>query len=127
MELGHCMIVERSSVVRKVASRILAKEGVSTAEFETFDEAISACQSGMPQTIIVDTGLPDGRAFDLIHTVRAMKGGDKPVIIALMVERDLVTMTKAKRVGVTDFMLKPFDRNQLVAAFHGAQNGSMAA
>jgi len=120
--MQHCMIVERSSVVRKVASRILSKEGVSVAEAEDRHEAVAMIAASMPETIIVDTGLPDNGAFDLIRQIRAMEGGQHPVIIALLVERDLVTMTKAKRCGADEFMLKPFDNTQFSAAFYQARS-----
>lgn len=127
MPTNHCMIIERSSIVRKVAARILANEGISVAEVNSFAEAIEKCSQTMPHTIIIDTGLPNGQSYELIRDIRAMEGGNSVVIIAMMIERDLATMTKAKRVGASDFMLKPFDRRQLLAAYFDAQRRSAVA
>lgn len=116
--MEYCMIIERSTIIRKVAVRILSNENISVAEADNSYDALQKCDEMMPETFIIDTGMPDNEAFKLMRSIRELPGGDKPIIIALMHERDLVTMTKARRHGADDFMLKPFDRNQLLASFY---------
>lgn len=116
--MKHCMIIERSTVIRKVAARILSNEDIVVAEADNGYDALAKCGETMPETIIIDAGMPNNEGFELMRSIREMEGGDQPIIIALMHERDLITMTKARRHGADEFMLKPFDRNQLLASFY---------
>ena len=77
----------------------------------------------MPDYIIVDTGMSDFNAEDLIRKLRKMDRNSKTKIIACMTQVDLVAMTRAKRAGADDFMLKPFDRKSTARSIprHGTR------
>lgn len=115
--MSRCMIVEKSAVVRKVAKRILTGENRFVAEAATAGEALGMIEAQMPDTIIVEADPADMDLLDFLHAVRAMEAEFEPVIIVAMVEMDLVRMTKAKRAGADDYLLKPFDRMQLLNRF----------
>ncbi len=115
--MSRCMIVEKSSVVRKVAKRILATPDRFVVEASSAAEAITLCQSQMPDCIVVESSPADMELEDFIRAVRAMDNKIKPMIIVALVEMDLVRMTRAKRAGADDYLLKPFDRPQLLARF----------
>lgn len=119
--MKHCMIVERSSVVRKVASRILQDAAASVVEAENIREALEKCAVTMPETIIIDAGLPDNGAIEMITAIRQDTSVEQPTILVLLSELNLVTMTKTKRAGANDFLLKPFDREQFMSNFAKAK------
>ena len=115
--MSRCMIVEKSSVVRKVAKRILASPDRFIVEASSAAEAITLCQSHMPDCIVVEANPADMELEDFIRDIRAMEAKTEPMIIVALVEMDLVRMTRAKRAGADDYLLKPFDRPQLLARF----------
>ena len=115
--MSRCMIVEKSAVVCKVAKRILAAPDRFVVEAATASEALGMCEAEMPDAIIVEAEPADMELNDFITAVRAMQTDVKPAIIVSMIEMDLVRMTKAKRAGATDYLLKPFDRSQLLSRF----------
>lgn len=115
--MQRCMIVEKSAVVRKVAHRILADSGRLVVEAETADQALAMCAAEMPDQIIVEANLADGDIYEFVRAVRAMQSDVKPVIMVAMIEMDLAQMTKARRAGADDYLLKPFDRAQLLGRF----------
>lgn len=115
--MSRCMIVEKSAVVRKVANRILAAPDRFVVEAETAGEALGMCEAQMPDAIIIEAFPADMELNDFIVAVRAMETDVKPIVIVAMIEMDLVQMTKAKRAGATDYLLKPFDRSQLLSRF----------
>jgi two-component system, chemotaxis family, chemotaxis protein CheY len=114
------MIVDTSSVVRKIAKRILVEEGAVVYEAEAGDHMIEMCSYEMPDCIIVSASLPDMEAPDAIAAVRAQPDGKKPKIILLTIELNVVKIMKAKRAGADGYMMKPFTRQILFDAINQA-------
>lgn len=112
--MTRCMIVDGSSVVRKVAKRILTAPLAHVHEAETGVAALAGLRAEAPDLVIVDSELPDMDVVDFVKKVRATSEIKQPVILVMMTELDLVVMMKAKRAGANDYLLKPFDREQLV-------------
>ncbi len=119
--MERCMILDASSVIRKVTKRILTDENLMFIEAESGAQALSMAAAQMPDYIIVDTGVSDFNAEDLIRKLRKMDRNSTTKIIACMTQVDLVAMTRAKRAGADDFMLKPFDRKSLLGQFRGME------
>lgn len=116
--MSRCLIVDGSSVVRKVAKRILATEQDTVAEADIGRSALDMVADDSPEVLLVDGDLQDMDVTDFIRRVRAMTAMRQPRIIVMMNEMNLVLMTKAKRAGADDYLLKPFDRQQLTRSLH---------
>ena len=111
--MTKCLIVDGSSVIRKVAKRILTTAQDHVVEADSGSAALGTLASGAPSIVMVDGDLADMNVIDFIRQVRALCELSQPKIIVMMTEMDLVLMTKAKRAGANDYLLKPFDRLQL--------------
>ncbi|MGN6467702.1 MAG: response regulator [Rhizobiaceae bacterium] len=115
--MKRCMIVDDSSVVRKVAKRILASHDVLVVEAASGTEALSLCAGEMPDLIVVDTTLPDMAAADFIREVLSRDAEIKPRVIICIAEVDVGAIMRAKRAGASGYLLKPFNRPQLLERF----------
>ncbi|MFZ2099408.1 MAG: response regulator [Oricola sp.] len=122
--MTHCLIVDGSSVVRKVAKRILTTPLDDVVEADNGNSALGALASGGADIVMVDGDLPDMDITDFIRNVRAMHGVRQPKIVVMMTEMNLALMTKAKRAGANDYLLKPFDRSQLTRRLHDFQRAA---
>lgn len=111
------LIVDDSGVVRKVAKRILESEGYLVTEASTGSEALGLCRGEMPETIILDTTLPDMSSIDFIGEALRIPSATKPRIIVCLVQIDVPTIMRAKRAGAAGYILKPFNRPQLLKRF----------
>lgn len=109
-----CMIVDDSSVIRKVAGRIISKLDFAVCDAAGAADACALLDKGpLPDVLIVAGTLPDMAGDEFIRLVRARAGGRAPVILASLVEAHLGLMTRLKRAGATGFVYKPFDRAAL--------------
>ncbi|TIQ36599.1 MAG: response regulator [Mesorhizobium sp.] len=115
--MKRCLFVDDSSVIRKVAKRILGGSDIVVTEAATGLDAVEICSTDMPDVVVVDGGLPDMQAVDLIRRIRAIESPVKPQILVSLVEVDVGSIMRAKRAGAQGYLLKPFNRAQLLESF----------
>ena len=115
--MNRCMIVDDSSVIRKVASRILSDSDMVVLEAATAGDALAICASEIPDIIIVDARLPDMASEDLIRRLATLDPHFKPQIVICMTELDVGAIMRARRAGAKGHMMKPFNRAQLLERF----------
>jgi two-component system chemotaxis response regulator CheY len=111
------MFIDDSSVIRKVAKRILNGPDVLVIEAESGSDALYMCDNDMPDLIVVDGGLPDMSAEEFIRRVRAIPSPIRPQIAISLIEVDIGAIMRAKRAGAQGYTLKPFNRPQLLERF----------
>jgi two-component system chemotaxis response regulator CheY len=119
--MKRCMFVDDSSVIRKVAKRILQGSGMIVVEASSGLEAIEMCDAEMPDIIVVDDALPDMQSVELIRRLRAIDSLKKPQIAICLIEMDVGAIMRAKRAGAQSYLLKPFNRQQLLERFRTMQ------
>jgi two-component system, chemotaxis family, chemotaxis protein CheY len=119
--MKRCMFVDDSSVIRKVAKRILGSPEMVVIEAATGLDAIEMCIADMPDIVVVDDSLPDMRSSDVISRIRAIESAVKPQIAVCLVEVDVGAIMRAKRAGAHGYILKPFTRPQLLERFRNLQ------
>lgn len=118
--MKRCMFVDGSSVIRKVAKRILGSDMVVVEAASGFD-AVEMCAADMPDIIVVDSALSDMQAVDLIRRIRTIESPITPQILVSLVEVDVGAIMRAKRAGAQGYLLKPFNRPQLLERFRTLQ------
>lgn len=115
--MKRLMIVDDSSVIRKVAKHVLGKPDVAIVEAGSGQEALSLCKEHMPDIIVCDVTLPDMMFIDFINSVKEMAEEAMPKIVVNHHEMNLPVIMKAKRAGAAGFLLKPFNRPTLLERF----------
>jgi len=112
-----CLIVDDSSVIRKVARRILEGLDFQIVEAENGEEAIASCQRQLPDAILLDWNMPKMDGYDFLRLLRRLPGGDKPKVVFCATEYDVAQIARAMHAGADDFIMKPFDREHVQAKF----------
>ncbi|MEL6921800.1 MAG: response regulator [Pseudomonadota bacterium] len=117
--MKRCIIFDTAPIIRKVAKRILTSDDLIVIEAESGRDTLTKAEFDMADYFILDAGVRDMELNDLIANLRTMqrKTNIKPFIVVSMHELDLVRMTRAKRAGANELLLKPFDRQTLLDQF----------
>jgi two-component system, chemotaxis family, chemotaxis protein CheY len=116
--MKHCMIVDDSEVIRKVARRLLENmDQVMISEAENGQDALERCRARMPDAILVDWHMPVMSGIDFMVALRIEKGGKTPHIIYCTSENDADDIARAVGSGANDVLIKPFDRESFDAKF----------
>ena len=113
--MKHCLIVDDSAVIRKVARRILEGLSFRTSEAEDGEQALQRCRSEMPDAVLLDWNMPvmDGYAF--LKALRELPGGEAPKVVFCTTENDVGNIARAMRAGADEYIMKPFDKEIMTA------------
>jgi response regulator of citrate/malate metabolism len=76
-------------------------------------EALSAARELRPQLILLDVYLPDMTGLEVLQSLRA--DGDRVGVIMITAARELDTVSGALDGGAADYLIKPFEFDQLKA------------
>jgi two-component system chemotaxis response regulator CheY len=113
--MKRCLVVDDSSVIRKVARRILEDLDFEVIEAEDGRQAIEQCRAEMPDLVLVDWQMPVLSGVEFLTQLRGTFGGTKPKVVFCASENDVSHIARAMRAGADDFILKPFDRDVVEA------------
>ncbi|NDV88589.1 response regulator [Aurantimonas aggregata] len=112
-----CLVVDDAPIVRKVVSRMLPQLGLVVDCVASPSDAKDWLEeNGLPDLVLVAAAVLGNDAPDLVRQIKALPGGDRVIVLAVIVDGNLGLMTRLKRAGVAGFIYKPFDRASLRAA-----------
>ena len=111
--MTRVLVVDDSSVIRKVARRILEGLSLETAEADSGPAALESCAAAMPDGILLDWNMPDMDGYAVLKALRRLPGGGKPKVLFCTTENDAAHIAKARQAGADDTMMKPFDKEIL--------------
>lgn len=115
--MKSCLVVDDSSVVRKVARRILEDMDYVIEEAEDGQDAFDKCRNEMPDVILLDWNMPVKSGLEFLKDLRAYEGGDKPKVVFCTTENDVGHIAMALKAGADEYIMKPFDRDILEGKF----------
>ena len=114
MSAGTCLVVDDSTVVRKVARRILEKHGFTVREAENGQKALEACRAEMPRAVLLDRNMPVLDGIGFLKTLRAEFGPDDPIVVMCTTEAAMERILEGIEAGAQEYVMKPFDEEILL-------------
>lgn len=115
--MKNCLVVDDSSVIRKVARRILEDLSFEITEAGDGKMALDECESKMPDAILLDWNMPVMDGLQFLSALRDMPNGEKPQVVFCTTENDVGHIARAIRAGANEYIMKPFDREIVQAKF----------
>lgn len=115
--MKHCLVVDDSSVIRKVARRILEGFDLKISEAENGQSALALCKQAMPDGILLDWNMPIMDGYEFLAELRSLPGGDAPKVVFCTTENDVSYITRAMRAGADEYVMKPFDKEIIGSKF----------
>ena len=112
-----CLVVDDSSVIRKVARRILEGLDFKITEAEDGQQALEQCRSALPDAVLLDWNMPVMDGYDFLKALRRMPGGDGPKVVFCTTENDVAHIARALSAGANEYIMKPFDKEIVEAKF----------
>ncbi|RVU33900.1 response regulator transcription factor [Hwanghaeella grinnelliae] len=107
------LLVEDNSRIAEHIAACLTKEGMAVDRFGTAEDGALALETVRYDAAILDLGLPDGDGLDVLREARN-RGSDTPILI-LTARDGLKDRVEGLNSGADDYLLKPFEVEELVA------------
>ena len=113
---GQILIVDDEPAIRRLVRGAAERAGYSVSEAETAADALRAAHREGCELVLLDLGLPDRDGLELVGLIKAM---DRAVIV--LTARDATgEKVAALDLGADDYVVKPFDTEELLARIRAA-------
>jgi two-component system response regulator MprA len=109
---GRILVVEDDAAIADVLRRMLRQEGHEVRSAEDGVEALELAESFIPDLVILDLGLPKLDGVEVCRRLRAES--DAPILI-LTARTDTDDRVEGLDSGADDYLVKPFERKELLA------------
>ena len=115
--MKHCLVVDDSAVIRKVARRILEGLSFRISEAEDGEQALAACRADMPDAVLLDWNMPVMDGYEFLRVLRRLPTGNAPKVVFCTTENDVGYIARALHAGANEYIMKPFDKEIMTAKF----------
>lgn len=108
------LCVDDSTTIRLLVSKTLKPLGYTIFEAEDGQKGFDAVKSEAIDLIIVDVNMPVMDGFEMIRNVKTLPKCKNTPIVFLTTESSADKKEKGKELGVSGWMVKPFESDALI-------------
>jgi len=109
---GKLLVIEDDPAIRRLLAVTLERAGYRVILAASAREGLSAIDIDRPDAIMLDLGLPDRDGLELIQPIRARSAAP---IIVVSARENTAEKVAALDLGADDYVVKPFDSEELLA------------
>ena len=111
-------LVDDDPGVLRALTRLLRASGREVRAFSSPDEFLEQHDPAAPGCLVLDVVLPQRNGLDLQRDLAA--SGAERAVVFITGGGDIPTSVRAMKAGAVDFLIKPFEDGQLLAAVQAA-------
>ena len=116
MSNEQILVVDDEPFILRTLTFVLRKEGYEIATAVNGEEAVAQIRALQPPLVFIDAMMPKKDGYQVSQEVRADPSVERqPYIIMLTARGQEADREKAERVGINEFMTKPFSPSKVVA------------
>ncbi len=108
------LLVDDDEPFVKRLARAMEKRGFAVETAETVASGRAMAEARPPAYAVIDLRLEDGNGLDVVETVRERRPDSR--VVVLTGYGAIATAVAAVKVGATDYLSKPADANDVMAA-----------
>ncbi|MDX1927697.1 MAG: response regulator [Pirellulaceae bacterium] len=106
------LVADDSGIMRKIIIRSLNACGVSDiVEAADGKEGLEAFSANPVDVVLTDWNMPEMNGLELLQAIR--ETGSEVPIIMITTEGEKASVIQAIQAGVTDYLCKPFEQDEL--------------
>jgi DNA-binding response OmpR family regulator len=109
------LVAEDDEGLRSLLTEILHAEGYAVLSAERGDAALALAQRQPPGAAVLDVSLPGLSGYEVCHRLRQAFGDAVAIVMVSGVRTESYDRVAGLLLGADDFVVKPFDPNELLA------------
>jgi len=125
MSTTDVLVVDDDVKICLIIHRMLSDEQYQVEAAHFVADALGAIEKKSFDVYVLDYKLPDGSGFDVAERIRS-KWGASPIILISGYDPSAVAL-RAEKLGISEFLQKPFSRETLCEAVTKAIGSPKAA
>lgn len=110
-----CLVVDDSSVTRKLARKMLVNIGLDVSEAENGAIALDQCNKSVPDVVLLDWNMPVMDGMEFLKALRASGLAPQPKVLFCTTESEFSKIAQALAEGADEYIMKPFDEDILAS------------
>jgi two-component system, chemotaxis family, chemotaxis protein CheY len=111
----RALVVDDSTAMRTILSRMLRELGLEVAEARNGREALEYIAGhGPADVMLVDWNMPEMNGLELVRAVRQDLGQRQVMMMMVTTETETAQMVKALAAGANEYLMKPFTKEALI-------------
>jgi two-component system, NarL family, nitrate/nitrite response regulator NarL len=112
---ARILIVDDDPHSRTLISLVLKRAGYTTFEAETGEEALADAKRVRPALVVLETLLPVVSGYEVCRELKDEFGEALPIVFVSGTRTESSDRVAGLLVGGNDYLVKPFDPNELLA------------
>jgi CheY-like chemotaxis protein len=113
------LIAEDDEITIKILEKLARELPAEVMIVKDGVECLNAIADFDPDLLLLDVAMPNMTGLEVLEAIRQDTIYDSLPIILLTGSRDLATISDAVKLGIRDYMVKPFDLTDLVQRIRG--------
>jgi len=111
--MPRILTVDDSRPIRMIVSKALIEMGFEVGEAEDGNDGLKKLKEGAYDLVVLDVTMPNLDGPGMLAKMR--EGGDKTPVLMLTSESKTSIVAALMKLGIQDFVLKPFKGDELKA------------
>jgi two-component system, NtrC family, response regulator AtoC len=109
--MATLVIIEDEAVLARNLGKAFSRRGFAVREAGTIAEGLRAVEEARPEVVLLDLRLPDGSGLDAVPKILA--ADPDAAVIMMTAYGSVADAVQAMQNGARDFVLKPFDLDEI--------------
>lgn len=109
------LIVDDDITIRAALHYYLQQQGYAVIEAKSGSEALDVFEQDPPDVVVSDVMMPEMDGLEFCRRLRSMRSGQLVPFIFLSALNEVSDRVQGHQMGADDYLIKPFDANELVA------------
>ena len=122
MPLEKIIVLDDDLMIRKTLEDLLRKKRYSVKSVQTIQDAQKQLLKDTYDLIFIDLKLPDGSGMEILRDLHELPNAPMPIMISG--HGNMEDVIDCMRLGARDYVIKPFDTEQIELVLKRAENYS---
>lgn len=126
-EVGRVLVVDDDEDSRRLLQHLLERQGYTVVLADGGPAAISALESTEVDVVVLDVMMPLMDGFAVCRELKKSDSTASVPVILLTARDDMQTRATGMKLGVSDFLAKPVNKEELYARIRTQLDGRQRA